>query len=181
MKAATQTSPAVATSTRSTHFSPIARKARSAAHIRLFASAVKPDTIDDDIDTFISYPETPAERKSYLSSKTGKPVTEFQYKVYDLCRQVPRGQFTTYKAMADHMGSGSRAVGNALAKNPFCPLPIPCHRVLTSDYYIGGFSGDKKSKIFWKKAKLEKEGLEFDGSGFVADEMQATRFFNSFA
>ncbi|KAJ1933900.1 hypothetical protein EC988_008971, partial [Linderina pennispora] len=123
---------------------------------------------------------TPAGRKAYLSSKTGRPVTEFQYRVYDLCKQVPRGHFTTYKAMADHMGSGSRAVGNALAKNPFCPLPIPCHRVLTSDYYIGGFSGDKKSKIFWKKAKLEKEGLKFDDSGFVDAGMQGARFFNSF-
>ncbi|KAJ1963704.1 hypothetical protein GGI12_001894 [Dipsacomyces acuminosporus] len=167
----------VTTSSKSDHF---ASKPRSAAHVKLFESAVIPDTIDDDVDTVIEFPETPEARVTYVSSKTGRPVTEFQYKVYDLCKQVPRGYFTTYKAMSDHLNSGPRAVGNALAKNPFCPLPVPCHRVLTTDCYIGGFSGDKKSKIFWKKAKLEREGLEFDDSGFVVSSMQESRFFKDF-
>ncbi|KAJ1997010.1 hypothetical protein GGI04_005558 [Coemansia thaxteri] len=168
---------AVATTTKSSHF---AAKPRSAAHARLFEAAVVPDTIDDDVDTVIEYPESEEARRAYVSSKTNRPVTEFQYKVYDACRQIPRGHFTTYKAMSDHLGSGPRAVGNALGKNPFCPLPIPCHRVMTSDCYIGGFSGDTKSKIFWKKAKLEKEGLKFDDKGFVAASMQQSRFFDKF-
>ncbi|KAI8324844.1 DNA binding methylated-DNA--cysteine S-methyltransferase [Martensiomyces pterosporus] len=174
MQVAVRTVSAPAKSTRS------ASKPRSAAHVKLFESAVIPDTIDDDVETVIEFPETAEARSTYVSFKSGRPVTEFQYKVYDLCKQIPRGYFTTYKAMSDHLESGPRAVGNALAKNPFCPLPVPCHRVLTSDCYIGGFSGDKKSKIFWKKAKLEKEGLEFDESGFVAAAMQESRFFNSF-
>ncbi|KAJ2787461.1 hypothetical protein GGI15_000706 [Coemansia interrupta] len=155
-------------------------KRRNVAHERLFAQAVVPDTIDDDIDTVIEYPETTAGRRTYISSKTKRPVTEFQYRVYDACRQVPKGYFTTYKAMSDFLGSGPRAVGNALSKNPFCPLPIPCHRVLTTDFYIGGFSGDTKSKIFFKKAKLEKEGIRFDDKGFVAPSMQQKRFFDNF-
>ncbi|KAJ1648108.1 hypothetical protein J3B02_002081 [Coemansia erecta] len=155
-------------------------KPRSAAHQRLYARAVAPSTIDDDIDTLISYPETPETRRLYISKKTKRPMTDFQYRVYDACRQIPKGHFTTYKAMADFLQSGPRAVGNALAKNPFCPLPIPCHRVTTSDCYIGGFAGDTKSKIFFKKAKLEKEGLQFDDKGFIIASMQQSRFFNGF-
>ncbi|KAJ2892652.1 hypothetical protein GGI21_002833 [Coemansia aciculifera] len=170
-------SSAVVTSSKSGHF---AAKPRSSAHTRLFEAAVMPDTIDDDVDTVIKFPESQEERLSYVSPKSKRPVTEFQYRVYDACRQVPCGSFTTYKAISDHLGSGPRAVGSALGKNPFCPQPIPCHRVLTSDCYIGGFSGDTKSKIFWKKAKLEKEGLEFDDKGFVATSMQQPRFFNDF-
>ncbi|KAJ1816273.1 hypothetical protein LPJ75_002082, partial [Coemansia sp. RSA 2598] len=100
-----------------------ASKPRSAAHQRLYARAVVPSVIDDDIDTLVNYPETPEARRSYISKKTNRPVTDFQYRVYDACRQVPKGYYTTYKAMADFLQSGPRAVGNALAKNPFCPLP----------------------------------------------------------
>ncbi|KAJ2505440.1 hypothetical protein GGI11_004703 [Coemansia sp. RSA 2049] len=157
-----------------------AAKTRSAAHTRLFAAAVVPDVIDDDVHTVMEYPETESARKTHLSAKTGRPVTEFQYRVYDACRQIPVGCFSTYKAIADHLGSGPRAVGNALSKNPFAPLPIPCHRVLTSDCYIGGFSGDTKSKIFWKKAKLEKEGVAFDDSGYVLPKHQQSQFFSDF-
>lgn len=155
-------------------------KPKSAAHARLFSKAKAPDTIDDDVETVNEYPETEEARKALISYKTQRPVTEFQYKVYDTCRQIPKGYFSTYKAMSDHLSSGPRAVGNALSKNPFAPLPIPCHRVVTSDFYIGGFDGDTKSKIFWKKAKLEKEGLEFDESGHILPSFQMDRFFDDF-
>ncbi|KAJ1988266.1 hypothetical protein GGI25_005439 [Coemansia spiralis] len=167
----------VLTPTVSKHFT---SKPKSAAHNRLFAAAVVPAVIDDDVETVIEYPETESARCAHISSKSGRLVTEFQYRVYDACRQIPAGHFSTYKAIADHLHSGPRAVGNALALNPFAPLPIPCHRVVTSDCYIGGFSGDTKSKIFWKKAKLEKEGLSFDDSGYVLPEHQQSRFFNAF-
>ncbi|KAI7834970.1 6-O-methylguanine DNA methyltransferase [Kickxella alabastrina] len=163
--------------TKSSHF---VTKPCCNSHTRLFDSAMAPATIDDDIDTVIEYPETAQSRLEYISPKTGRPVTKFQYRVYDACRQIPKGSFTTYKAMADFLATGSRAVGNALSKNPFCPLPIPCHRVITSDYYIGGFSGDTTSLIFFKKAKLEKEGLRFDDKGFVAASLQQRQFFNEF-
>ncbi|KAF1346474.1 6-O-methylguanine DNA methyltransferase, partial [Delphinella strobiligena] len=58
---------------------------------------------------------------------------------------VPRGNWTTYAAISDHISSTShktcaRAVGNAMRKNPFAPL-VPCHRVLASGGAIGGFWG----------------------------------------
>ncbi|KAJ1736246.1 hypothetical protein LPJ61_000030 [Coemansia biformis] len=157
-----------------------AARPRSAAHKRLFANAVAPDAIDDDVETMRDYPETKDARAAYVSPATQRPVTEFQFRVYDACRQVPAGYYSTYKALAEHLGSGPRAVGNALARNPFCPQPIPCHRILPADCYIGGFSGDTKSKIFFKKAKLEKESLEFDDAGFLVGSMQQARFFGDF-
>jgi O-6-methylguanine DNA methyltransferase len=55
---------------------------------------------------------------------------------------VPRGQITTYGALAAACGTpgAARAVGNALRRNPF-PLFLPCHRVISADGRIGGFQG----------------------------------------
>ena len=39
----------------------------------------------------------------------------------------------------------ARAVGQALGKNPL-PIIIPCHRVLTSDGNLGGFTGGVEIK-----------------------------------
>lgn len=53
---------------------------------------------------------------------------------------IPYGQTQTYGALADHIGSVARAVGQACKTNPF-PLIIPCHRVTSTagpEYYSGG-------------------------------------------
>ncbi|KAJ1915705.1 hypothetical protein H4219_004174 [Mycoemilia scoparia] len=147
---------------------------------RQFIETNKPEEIDDDIDTVIEYPADPESRKAFINSKTNRQVTEFQFRVYDACAKVPRGHFTTYRTMAAALKSGPRAVGNALRLNPFAPLPVPCHRVVTSDFYVGGFNGDTKSKIFFKKAKLEKEGVCFDDKGYVIDEHRNLKFFEGF-
>ena len=85
-------------------------------------------------------------------------TTSFESTVYKLCKQVPRGRITTYGEIARAIGSKSyRAVGNALNKNPFSP-EVPCHRVVRSDGYVGGFArGSGK-----KKQMLEKEGIQID-------------------
>lgn len=83
-------------------------------------------------------------------------MTLFEEKVYRVVRKVQRGKVTTYKKIARAIGSpnSSRAVGNALNKNPYVPL-VPCHRVVKSDRSIGGytFGAAKKMKI------LRKEGI----------------------
>jgi methylated-DNA-[protein]-cysteine S-methyltransferase len=65
----------------------------------------------------------------------------FSQKVLITCRSIKFGQRITYAGLAKKAGrpSASRAVGNALAKNPL-PLIIPCHRVLRTDGKMGGFS-----------------------------------------
>jgi methylated-DNA-[protein]-cysteine S-methyltransferase len=73
---------------------------------------------------------------------------------------IPRGRVTTYSGVAARIGApgAARAVGTALANNPF-PLVIPCHRVVRSDGSLGGFGGG----IEMKKDLLNKEGVVFDG------------------
>jgi len=52
-------------------------------------------------------------------------------------------------------GAG-RAVGNALARNPF-PLVIPCHRAVRSDGALGGYQGG----VQMKRKLLALEGVAF--------------------
>ena len=51
-----------------------------------------------------------------------------------------------------------RAVANAIAKNP-SPPKIPCHRVIRSDWKLGGYSAKDGIKI--KKKLLKNEGFSF--------------------
>ena len=84
--------------------------------------------------------------------------TEFQTRVYQLTSRVPRGKVTTYGAIAKALGKkghASRAVGQALNRNPFAPT-VPCHRVVQSDGKLGGFGGELATKI----ERLEKEGIK---------------------
>ena len=64
----------------------------------------------------------------------------FTKKVYDIVRQIPRGQVRTYKQVAILAGSPKayRAVGNILNKN-YDPK-IPCHRVVKSNGELGGYN-----------------------------------------
>jgi len=67
--------------------------------------------------------------------------SDFQKEVYQTISQIPHGETRTYGWVASRLGniSASRAVGQALKKNPF-PILIPCHRVLSTTS-IGGFMG----------------------------------------
>lgn len=70
----------------------------------------------------------------------------FQRKVWRLTQEIPYGEVRSYKWIAKRLGSkGYRAVGQALARNPF-PLIIPCHRVIREDKSLGGFSAGLKIK-----------------------------------
>ncbi len=80
--------------------------------------------------------------------------TEFERKVYAATRRIPPGEVRTYGEIARAIGKpgASRAVGNALGKNPAC-IVIPCHRVVASDG-LGGFTGG----LAWKRRLLRLEG-----------------------
>lgn len=89
---------------------------------------------------------------------------EFQQRVLRVEHRIPRGRVSTYQLIARHLGkrNGARAVGNALANNPF-PLLVPCHRVIRSDRHLGGYQGG----LDMKRSLLDKEGLLFDNFGRV--------------
>jgi len=46
----------------------------------------------------------------------------------------------SYGSVARAAGGGPRAVGRVMASNPF-PLVVPCHRVVCSDFTLGGYGG----------------------------------------
>ena len=90
--------------------------------------------------------------------------SEFQKRVLRAEHAIPRGTVSTYRLIAAHLGkaNGARAVGNALANNPF-PLIVPCHRAIRSDRHLGGYQGG----LEMKRALLAHEGLSFDSAGKV--------------
>jgi methylated-DNA-[protein]-cysteine S-methyltransferase len=92
-------------------------------------------------------------------------VTPFQQRVYNATKRIPRGKVTTYGALAKTIRCGSaRAVGQALAKNPFAPK-VPCHRVIASDRTLGGFMGKTRGpRLAQKRLLLQREGVRFEGS-----------------
>jgi O-6-methylguanine DNA methyltransferase len=68
-------------------------------------------------------------------------LPKYTQRVLGFLTQVPVGYVTTYGALAKAAGGGPRAVGNVMASNPLAPL-IPCHRVVRSDFTIGGYGGE---------------------------------------
>jgi methylated-DNA-[protein]-cysteine S-methyltransferase len=86
-------------------------------------------------------------------------TTWFQERVYAKLREVPKGKVTTYGDLARVLGTGPRAVGQAMRCNPYAP-DVPCHRVVASDGGIGGFRGWLTGEpIDEKIALLQTEGL----------------------
>jgi methylated-DNA-[protein]-cysteine S-methyltransferase len=87
--------------------------------------------------------------------------SEFQKRVLLAVHKIPRGWVSTYGRIATSLEvpGGARAVGRALARNPF-PIIIPCHRVIRSGGELGGFGGGPRMK----QTLLELEGIEFSRS-----------------
>jgi methylated-DNA-[protein]-cysteine S-methyltransferase len=101
-------------------------------------------------------------------------VTEFQKKVYNICKKIPKGKVTTYRAIAKKIGTKAyRAVGAALNKNPYGISEfkgkdmVPCHRVINSNGFVGGFATGIKNKI----ELLKKEGIEIKNNKIVKKDI----------
>ena len=85
--------------------------------------------------------------------------TKFQLQVWEEIKKIPIGSVKTYKEIASILGkpNSSRAVANACGKNPLI-IEIPCHRVIRSDGFLGGYSG--KGGLKKKKQLLIDEGFK---------------------
>jgi methylated-DNA-[protein]-cysteine S-methyltransferase len=83
-------------------------------------------------------------------------LTPFRQEVLRACARVPYGKTTTYAELAERVGNpaAARAVGSAMANNPV-PIIIPCHRVITSQGELGGFSAEQGVAL--KRKLLEME------------------------
>lgn len=94
-------------------------------------------------------------------------------RIYEAVKKIPKGQVATYGQIAEMAGNPrmSRAVGNALHKNPD-PLHIPCFRVVNSKGELAGafaFGGGKAQEELLRedgvevvdgKVDLEKYGMK---------------------
>ena len=102
--------------------------------------------------------------ESYLQGNEVDPVelpvdlvgTDFQLRVWQALRRVPRGHVRTYGGIAKDIGSprAMRAVGAANGRNPVT-IVVPCHRIVASGNELGGYSGGLHRKRFL----LELEGV----------------------
>lgn len=109
-----------------------------------------------------------------LTRIANSSLTPFRKKTLSMLCEIPRGRYSTYQAMSDHITTTShktcaRAVGNAMRNNPFAP-EVPCHRILAADGSLGGFGGHwgENGKFANKKHELlREEGVRFDGRGKV--------------
>ena len=81
--------------------------------------------------------------------------TPFQRQVWRAIVRIPYGRVRSYRWVADRVGGShyARAVGSALGANPV-PIIVPCHRVVTSQGSLGGFTGG----LPVKRRLLELEG-----------------------
>jgi methylated-DNA-[protein]-cysteine S-methyltransferase len=84
--------------------------------------------------------------------------TPFQKRVYSVVQKIRRGETMTYGEVAALAGcpKGARAVGRAMAANPFVIL-VPCHRVVARNG-LGGFAWGLETKE--KMQILEKRQSE---------------------
>jgi methylated-DNA-[protein]-cysteine S-methyltransferase len=79
-------------------------------------------------------------------------------KCYELLRQIPKGKVTTYKHIADQLGTKSyRLIGQIVGANLDIPA-TPCHRVVKASGDISGYALGVDKKI----ALLKSEGVEVE-------------------
>ena len=81
----------------------------------------------------------PSDLAGLVLDMTGVP--DLNQRVYAIARRIAPGRTLTYGEIARRLGGVglSRAVGQALGRNPFAII-VPCHRVLSANGLPGGFS-----------------------------------------
>lgn len=95
----------------------------------------------------------------------------FNEKVYNLCKKIPKGKISTYGEIARKLNTKAyRAVGNALNKNPY--KNVPCHRIVGNSSHLTGFASGLKNKA----KLLEKEGIKIKNNKVINLEKVLFKF-----
>ena len=84
--------------------------------------------------------------------------TDFQKKVWKVCRKIKFGQLQSYKWISQKINGkpfSYRAVGSALKVNPV-PIFIPCHRVIGENGNLCGYNSLQGISLKEKLINLEK-------------------------
>lgn len=99
-------------------------------------------------------------KKSSINKKRSE--NSFFYNVYEIVRLIPKGRVTSYRAIANYLGSAgsARMVGWAMNGSSAQKPPVPAHRVLnrigmlTGKHHFGG--PDVMQQL------LESEGIKVE-------------------
>lgn len=91
-------------------------------------------------------------------------------RIYEAVKKIPKGHVATYGQIAEMAGNPrmSRAVGNALHKNPD-PLHIPCFRVVNS-------KGELAGAFAFGGGKAQEELLRADGVEVVDGKVDLEKY-----
>ena len=91
-------------------------------------------------------------------------------RIYEAVKRIPKGHVATYGKIAEMAGNPrmSRAVGNALHKNPD-PEHIPCFRVVNS-------KGELAGAFAFGGGSVQKELLEADGVEVIDGKVNLEKY-----
>lgn len=92
---------------------------------------------------------------------TGR-LSDYAGRVIDVVSLIHVGYVGSYGSVAKAAGGSPRAVGRVMASNPF-PLIVPCHRVVRSDFTLGGYGGG------YSNVGVKLEILGRESRGYVSD------------
>lgn len=109
---------------------------------------------DDDAAARIAKRAFGAKRGTVSVFLSGTP---FQCAVWKALLTIPAGKVVSYGAIARQIRKPKavRAVGTALGKNPV-PILVPCHRVISGNGSLGGYTGG----LAIKRSLLKQENIE---------------------
>lgn len=122
-------------------------------------------------NTIILDGSVPTEEIKRMIAESYDLVTDSPTKrIYEAVKKIPKGRVATYSQIAKMAGNEkmSRAVGNALHKNPE-PGVIPCHRVVDSKGRLAGafaFGGET----------VQAELLEGEGVRVIAGKVDLNQY-----
>ena len=91
-------------------------------------------------------------------------------RIYEAVKKIPRGKVATYGRVAELAGNPrmSRAVGNALHKNPD-PEHIPCYRVVNA-------KGELAEAFVFGGVNMQEKLLEADGIEVVNGRVDLEKY-----
>ena len=116
-----------------------------------------PGWMEDALDQVCAFLQ--GDKKEFDIPIDWDSFSPFQKAILQACYSIPFGKVLTYAELGNKAGkpNSSRAVGGVMARNPI-PLIIPCHRVISADKKLHGYSapGGLETKAWLLKLEGHK-------------------------
>jgi methylated-DNA-[protein]-cysteine S-methyltransferase len=94
-------------------------------------------------------------KRKELTFKTKITGSKNQLKIWRQIKKIPYGRCASYKNISKQTKIHPRIVGKICGENRL-PIYIPCHRIIRSDYSLGGYSARGGINLKKKLLKIEK-------------------------